>query len=56
VKRDEVKRFAFRSKNWRGWPGDMQVETYTGKTIDIPGRWRQAVLRSLALHWFAPTN
>ncbi|MFO7792176.1 MAG: Coenzyme F420 hydrogenase/dehydrogenase, beta subunit C-terminal domain [Candidatus Saliniplasma sp.] len=33
--KDEIKYFRFRSKEWRGWPCDMRMETKDGETFDI---------------------
>lgn len=35
ITRDEVKHFEYRSKEWRGWPGDMRIETHSGRVINI---------------------
>lgn len=36
IAREDVKRFDYRSKAWRGWPGDMRIETHSGHLINIP--------------------
>ena len=36
IARGDVKYFESRSKQWRGWPGDMRIETHSGHIINIP--------------------
>jgi coenzyme F420 hydrogenase subunit beta len=37
LKPSDVKSFNLRSKEWRGWPADLRIETHAGKTIDLSG-------------------
>ena len=33
----DVKSYNLRSKEWRGWPADLRIETHDGRTIDLSG-------------------
>jgi coenzyme F420 hydrogenase subunit beta len=33
----DVRSFNLRSKEWRGWPADLRIETVDGRTIDLSG-------------------
>jgi len=47
----DVKRFRFRSKEWRGWPCDMRIETHSGRVVDIPGVKSRLVPRPYFTPW-----
>ena len=36
LRRDHIRRFAYRDKTWRGWPGDVLIENIQGRTYNIP--------------------
>lgn len=39
----DVKEFTYRSKEWRGWPGDIQVKLKDGTVKNIPKEYRMKV-------------
>lgn len=43
VKEGDVKEFSYRSKKWRGWPGDLEIQLKFGETIFLPKDWRISV-------------
>lgn len=51
VKREEVNKFVYRSKEWRGWPGDTLIELKDGKVKNIPRK-----LRINAKTFFTPSR
>jgi len=40
VNRDNIKYFKFRSKQWRGWPGDIYFQTFDGIHKYVPKSYR----------------
>ena len=43
VKEKDVKEFNYRSKKWRGWPGDLEIRLKFGETVFLPKNWRISV-------------
>ncbi len=43
VKEGDVKEFSYRSKKWRGWPGDLEIQLKLGETVFLPKDWRISV-------------
>jgi len=47
----DVKRFAYRSKAWRGWPCDMRIEMHSGQVYDWEGRYSRLAPRPFFSAW-----
>jgi len=43
VKREDVSGFSYRSKEWRGYPGDIEIKLKDGTTKNIPKEYRMKV-------------
>lgn len=39
---DDVKTFTYRNREWRGWPGDIQIKLKDGGKKDLPREWRMS--------------
>ncbi|MCG8485456.1 MAG: Coenzyme F420 hydrogenase/dehydrogenase, beta subunit C-terminal domain, partial [Clostridia bacterium] len=42
-KKEDIQNFRFRDKAWRGWPGDIRIETKNNETINIPGHYSRSI-------------
>lgn len=43
AERQEVQDFVYRSKEWRGWPGDLLIKLKNGRTENLSKEWRIVV-------------
>ncbi|MHA1334051.1 MAG: Coenzyme F420 hydrogenase/dehydrogenase, beta subunit C-terminal domain [Candidatus Odinarchaeia archaeon] len=41
IKRDDVERFEYRSKEWKGWPGDIKFQYRDGKKVFLERDYRR---------------
>ena len=40
AERQEIQEFVYRSKEWRGWPGDLRIKLKNGKVENLSKEWR----------------
>ncbi len=50
-KKENIKYFRFRDKQWRGWPCDMRLITKKNKIIDLTGEFSRLQARSYFSNW-----
>ena len=43
VRKEDVVKVTYRSKKWRGWPGDIEIKLKDGTVKDIPREYRMKV-------------
>lgn len=43
VREVEVEGFTYRGKEWRGWPGDLEIQLKNGEKKYLPREWRMQV-------------
>ena len=51
IHRNNVRKFEFRSKKWRGWPCDLRIETHDGQVINIAGVKSRMTTRQYFRAW-----
>ena len=47
---EPIRSFQYRSKAWRGWPGDVAIETQGGRRVNLPREERMSIKEQYTPH------